>query len=762
MTWTWRPQPTWTLHRPTGTPDIDLTAWVQAWDVLYGTLYDADSGRWLIQTATGSLTLDNRSRRFDLTSSRSLVDDAMVRVPQPVSLRLGPSGETLWAGLAVMPAAIPLRPADTVDAELRGRYWQFLRNVIGWRQTDNGPLGRTPAEVARRLLRDSIGKRGSAPASNDVSPSSAWPTAISLRDVAVDETGGNAWNRLAHALASIPYEDAYGRPGIAAMSQAASGRSIDFPTVDALDHSTLSTVGTVQLWGIDAVAKQYTEGAAATLASQSGITGTRSVTLRYDYPADVIGVEWGSPQLAEPGWTIVDWSALPAPDRSRADILRAVVRRDASARPGDQTISFPGKLLTLSASNLTSAVSLPSSALPNRLLARQQQTPPWIDLAAPGAGLGDYGSMVGYMNEKKNTATLHYPLWARTETTRLPTHLTARTGILVPGSVSRYRVAGDSQIDMITGLVHLSGRAADVPYASVTGWTYSGAATATHPILTGIPIPDPTVYPLPYDIPQIPDPTPTPSSDPAGIAVGDGGVIVDIATGDVVTVAGADRFSRLWWTDGAIAVGNNRGGVVVDVADGAVLRTVAGTATLYDVDGGVAVGQQILGSDPARIVDVAAGTILRTATPETLYGIDGGVAVGDGGVIVDVATGRLLRRVASRPTLRAVDGGIAVGWTASFGGVIVDVATGDVLHTLDRTQLWAVDGGIAVGWTLSFDGVIVDVATGDVLHTLSETRLFGIGGGIAVGQGGDAYLVADGSPLYIGRTQAWLRAVHRG
>ena len=95
-----------------------------------------------------------------------------------------------------------------------------------------------------------------------------------------------------------------------------------------------------------------------------------------------------------------------------------------------------------------------------------------------------------------------------------------------PAAVGR---DGQRSVDMITGLVQLAGRADQVPTATVTGWTASGAGTADDPIVTGIGLPDlPDGVPTPWTIPTIADPIPTsaPSGPPTHRRISSGDVFI--------------------------------------------------------------------------------------------------------------------------------------------------------------------------------------------------------------------------------------------
>lgn len=515
--WEFTPTPTWTL-RLAGDVSVDLTPWVLDWDVTYGTRWVPASGAWSLQTASGSLTLDAAGGGIVAGAADPLIPLSAVSTPQAVLLSLGPGGETLWQGVAVVRLPAGLTPAETVTWELRSRMWQVLRGPLLWRQRDNSATGSTPREVCRRVLRDAVGATDSDPSLDLLSPASVWPTGLRLRDVTLAESGGSAWNRLAHTLGCIPFEDSQGRLGMAAVQGVGQGRQTGVPAGQMpLRGSELVTIGTPQLWQLDVVSRNFHFGAEAETLITTGEAGnTIGVSVSYPYPADTIGVEWSDPQpTANAGWSIVGFTATPAPDRSRADILRCVLRRDDdSAQPSG--VKFIGWRLTVAGSDVVNTVDggLPDSIDPQRL--RTQTTGPWIDHTDSAFSLDAHAKAIAFANELKVQGRLILPLWSRDETSRVIGHVDGRTGQLVPGSVSRYRADATATVDLITGLVGLAGAAEQVPSATVTGWTASGAGTAAEPVVTGIDLPDlPDGVPTPWTVPGQAHPIPS-GPQPAG------------------------------------------------------------------------------------------------------------------------------------------------------------------------------------------------------------------------------------------------------
>ena len=506
--WTWRPPPTWTLKLARG--DVDLTPLTLEWDVAYGCSFDAAAGQWAVQTATGSLVLDNRSRAFEPGSPDAIITSGDVAVPQLVVLSLGAGGETLWQGAAVLKAAAHLRGDATVVWRLHGYYWQVLRSPLEWRQIDNTDAGSTPYTVTRRILRDAV---DGAPALDITSRASVYPDVIRFQDLTLAETGGAAWNRLGQAMGCIPFEDSNGLLGMSAMHRMAEGQQRVVPdTMRALDDSTLQSVGTMSLWSIDVVTRDFAPAPLSVLVTTGAGASTRSEVIRYDYPDDVVGVEWAPPTPTAAGWSIATWRALPAQDGSRADTVRCVIVRDNDqAQPSG--VTYRGRVLSPTGGR-TISLAHPPIAAAGLLRSRRQTTPPWVVHGAVGY-LAPFEAMLGFVNEQKVTATLRYPLWAPTEEDRLPTHLSGdRQGLLVPGSMSRYRIDADRQIDMITGLVHLQGSAVDEPSATITGVTYSAASEFTGLPLDPLPDDLPRPWMIPPPGPPVYGPTPLPPLPP--------------------------------------------------------------------------------------------------------------------------------------------------------------------------------------------------------------------------------------------------------
>ena len=520
MTWAYRPDVSWTLIRGSGA-DLDLTPWVLAWEVTYGAAYDPGSGRWTVQSAVGRLRLDNADRRFDLTASAALITSQMVSIPQPVQVAIG--GVVAWRGLALIRAQLPLRAGSTVEWGLRGRYWQQLRRLMTWLpRLSSGVLpGLSVHETARQLLRDTLGEAISSPSLDVTSSVSGWPTRIKLRDVAIDETGGQAWNRLAHAAASIPFEDRFGRLGMAALSQAAAGRITAYPAgLRPLDDGELTTEGTMALWGLDVAATDITAGVVETLVTtpQGGVT--RKVTARYDLPADVKAVRWATPTpTAAAGWSIVDSESYPAPDRSRADIVSALLRKDvSSAQPSG--VNFRGAKLTADGEDLIYPVDVVPYSTARIGQQQRQQTPPWLDPSAGPPDLRDYAALLQFVNEQKVRFSLTYPLWAESQSQALPIQSPGRGGFFVPGVTTRFPVGDGVEVDGLIASVRFAGGRRVVPTATVDGWTYSGSSGKF-----GLPI-TPAVWPKPFDVPEPQPNVPTLTLDDVQAVVNHGNAAI--------------------------------------------------------------------------------------------------------------------------------------------------------------------------------------------------------------------------------------------
>ena len=562
MTWTWRPTPTWTLKLARG--DVDLTPHLLEWDVAYGCSFDAGSGQWTIQTATGSLVLDNRLRAFDLGSPAAIITSADVAVPQLVVLSLGAGGETLWQGAVILSASARLRGDAAVRWQLRGHYFQVFRSLVEWRQVDNSDVGSTPHELIRRVLRDAV---DGDEALDVTSPASVWPDNIQFQDVTLAETGGAAWNRLGQSMGSIPFEDSNGLPGMSAMHKMAEGQQRDIPdSMRALDDSALHSAATLSLWSLDVVTRDFVAAHQTTLVTTGAQNETHAEAVRFDLPDDVIGVEWVAPQpTAAAGWTILYWRAYPSQDRTRADTVRCVIRKDDDMPGNPSGVRYIGRLLTPLSDTFVNIAHPPIDAA-GLLRSRRQSTPPWVKRTANF--LTAFYAMNRFVNEQKVTATLRYPLWAVAEADRLPTHISDRGGLLVPGSMSRYRIDADRQIDMITGLVHLEGSAVTEPTATISGVTYSGASNYTGWIEL-LPR-DVSAFILPAAVHPVYGPTPLSLIPPTPILAVNGATVTVIWP---ETLGAVDIRRREVITAGIVAVN-----VIAEDEDG----TVSGISRTYD------------------------------------------------------------------------------------------------------------------------------------------------------------------------------------
>ena len=588
--WAWRPQPTWTLTRAGGRSPVDLSDRALDWDVMHGCDWSPADGRWSLQTAAGHVELDNRDGAFDPGGAGSLIVAADTLTPLPITLQLGAGGATLWQGVADVHGSRRLRGDDTVTWELHGRWWQLVRRRWQWRQP--GSVDVDAAELCRRILRDAAG----AAASADLrSPASAWPSGVKLRDVTLDATGGVAWQQLAQTLAGLPIEDGRGLLGIAALD-AASRTTAYPPGQAALAESTVDTVGSPELWGIDVAQRTWTDGAAEQLAATAAQAGTRQHAARYDLDAATASVAWTRAVPTEPqGWTVVDWWAAPAPDGSRADILRAVLRQDSdSARPSG--VQWWGQRRTAAATRLI-AVTPPPAVAAGRTVT-PIQTPPWI---APGSPTAAHDRWVGWASEAKIRARLDYALWGDSAADVPQPNLGTRAGQLVPGSVSRYGVDGsgqpDGELDLITCLVRYRGGPRRVPTATVHGWTDSAARGRTSRLDLG------SGWPAPFDIPAAPAPVP-PGAVPRS---GDWTELSLRYSGRRADSPRAPAALEDWWS-----------------ADGRPIQVGVGVRTGWPPD--------VTRRMPTLIVIVSAGGITLYGTvPDNLRDVDGiEVAVGAG------------------------------------------------------------------------------------------------------------------------------------
>ena len=474
MTWTWRPTPTWTLKLARG--DVDLTPHLLEWDVAYGCSFDAGSGQWTIQTATGSLVLDNRLRAFDLGSPAAIITSADVAVPQLVVLSLGAGGETLWQGAVILSASARLRGDAAVRWQLRGHYFQVFRSLVEWRQVDNSDVGSTPHELIRRVLRDAV---DGDEALDVTSPASVWPDNIQFQDVTLAETGGAAWNRLGQSMGSIPFEDSNGLPGMSAMHKMAEGQQRDIPdSMRALDDSALHSAATLSLWSLDVVTRDFVAAHGDDARHDRGAERNtrRGDQIRFARRRARCRMGRSAADSGRGGGRSSYWRAYPSQDRTRADTVRCVIRKDDDMPGNPSGVRYIGRLLTPLSDTFVN-IAHPPIAAAGLLQSRRQSTPPWVK-RTPNF-LTAFYAMNRFVNEQKVTATLRYPLWAVAEADRLPTHISDRGGLLVPGSMSRYRIDADRQIDMITGLVHLEGSAVTEPTATISGVTYSGASNYT-------------------------------------------------------------------------------------------------------------------------------------------------------------------------------------------------------------------------------------------------------------------------------------------
>lgn len=523
MSYGYRPEPVWRLYSLDGQPPIDISDDALSWAVKFGCSYDPTTGRFRLLSARGFIELDNKDGHYDTANTVARrISDVTAAVPRLIELVL--AGETLWQGYAVVRAQLLLTPGRTVVWELRGRYWQELRRHIQWRQTNQTVVGATSLAIGTGLLAEALDNSGIAALAPGSTETTDWYQQHSL----FTGTLAASWNLLAWATASLPFEDRAGRLGLSAVTSLTVGRQTTAPaTQRALEPSTIESIPTVNKWTMVARARNLVAvNTPVKIRSPNLRAGeTTQIYVRWPYPGDVVTVDWAEAPVTDSAHTTVDdWRVVPAADGSRTDVLIARVTNTAMAPPatGPWWIEISGTAYTLDSQNPyieTAATYLGS--LPS-LGAARQEPPPWVTWT-PLAGIRPqdpdvqsttlaYIKMSQLLNEAKLGAELHYDLWADTPANRMPSNVNDRSGQLVPGSMSLYRIDATTTAEMLTLAVELVGGQGRRPQAIIDTISTSEGSGITDGTQYPIPIPDPdTPGPIP-DPPDTPTPTPPPGT----------------------------------------------------------------------------------------------------------------------------------------------------------------------------------------------------------------------------------------------------------
>ena len=517
MEFEFAPQPKWTVQASPGNAGtVDISALALDWAVKFGCRYDPNTGRWLPVFASGHLTLDNGAAtgaRFETGSPRALLTAAQAAVPLFVTLSL--ADETLWQGLALVEMGLSLAEDDTVTWQLVSRYWQPLQTPTLWRQTQSGVTHQRPQAMLLSMLGQTLGDAG-LPV---LSPVSRWPRKLFLQGVVLRGTLGQNLSRLAHTCGVIPFEDRTGLIGMSSLEEISDGRQTANPPASQLPvgRPKVRSVSTQSRWSMEVLAQNASSSGREQLVSFTADSYTRGqeveTLIRYTYPAQTLWVNYEDPVAVDANVAILSHSIEPDnTGAERADIITVRWRYDGNQNP-NTTFRVWGSRVNLDAANPYDIREFSySDALP-AVQARTQKTDPWVDWFVRVGSVTDgqtWRTMTQFLNEAKARAVLTYPLWALTAADRIQSNISGRTGQLVPASVSRYRVKPGAVIDGVTETIELRGAADLVPTVTIEAITASGAATPDAPVATGITIPPPNVYPIPFEIPPPPAPTNTP------------------------------------------------------------------------------------------------------------------------------------------------------------------------------------------------------------------------------------------------------------
>ena len=514
----WRPPVTWWLYVVDGSPPIDISDDVLEWTVNFGCHYEEESGRFRLVTARGYVIMDNKRGHYDAASPNTRLTPIATATPRPIECRLG--DEVLWQGYAVVRSQRGLTPGRTVQWQLRGRLWQALRRVVQWRQTDNSSQRSLVTVIGSDLLAHAVGSDDA-----ELSPASTTSNVWYLKYAAFTDTLAADWNLLGWVGASIPFEDRAGRLGLSAVSRLADGRQHTVPaTQRALIESEIESMGTMSNWSLVASGRNLVEDTATIVRFSSGPLehDTTSLILRtFVYPPGIVAVDWDRFVVDSPN-TVLDPARQfigPAPDGSLADYMLVAVTTGTVG--GERSFDAVGTAWVLDpAGPYDERLAWYQNSLPETRTALQTP-PPWANWAQlvgrlPGdvvqSSIAPYETMVQLLNEAKLRCKLAFPLWAPTEAGRMTSNASGRSGQLVPGSVSRYRLTATSTIDLLTLNVTLRGAQGADPQAVIEGMTTSGGSGISDGSAYVLPIPDPDTriqIPLPPAVDTLGPPAPT-------------------------------------------------------------------------------------------------------------------------------------------------------------------------------------------------------------------------------------------------------------
>ena len=541
-----------TLALSTG--NVDITPEVVDFRVRYGTAFDPYNARWKPETSKGHIVISTHTGRFTEGHADNLLTDA--ELTGPLTLTFGSTAEpTVWSGQVLARPVIPIDPAADMAWAVTGTYDTVLGAPFRWRHvsyTDTVASYPDPLTFARNMI-DAAGRQ----AGIGVAPfvGAAFPPSRVMVDAAsvgpgvewiyprVNGTLVQNWSEIARYAGCIPYVTHTGRVGMKSIPTIRDGTVGAVPASQSFQLPSQLRIFPKQApWELELAGSMgQAAGPVSTLATimvtlddrdddTTEFVGTGTIDVPFG--TGVADVLWQRSPTAPAGATKVTVTVEPLIG-SNADRLTVEVR--ASTRPsGPITVPLMGRTIT---THETTSTPIRSGDGPYQPL----PDPGWINYSSTEPPeLTAFTAWVEVLNNKFYRLQARYPL--------LDTSIAQRT----PGTLARYGIDPERELQAMCELVELRWRNDRVPTATITAVDLFEVGILGPGVAPPKPPPPPVMYPG----------TPATASDPHG-SVGTFDHMRWVARYDPGVELTGQNFYRVY-----DALGNYSGGFTMDLDDG--------------------------------------------------------------------------------------------------------------------------------------------------------------------------------------------------
>ena len=404
MAYRYRPAPRWLAFD--GSKFVDLSRRVNGWDFSHGTDLHFSEAAFGIRPAQGFLRLDNSGGDFSPGNWQG-----------PVPVVYGVGGVNVWTGFAQSVGALPTGARDEIRWPLNSGLWRKYRKPARFTQRDQTKANSTPNGVLLQMLTSLADDDNGVLRLSGRTPA-AWlsdarqdPKDWFLRYVRSTGTLARLINDLAAASMCIPFEDRFGRIGLASLvdqNKDAAPNTGESQHVQAVG-SFLGEVASLDLWGVQVAGLAGAPSTAFTLSQQfqipAGVSGPFLATFEYPYPDGTVHVDWAK-GATPPNVTyeIVSVEALPY---TLGDSITVAFGGTSTQPFALEVVGTP----VIDAARFTVSRRVHTQGASFSAATEFYEIEPWVNLDDSDSTLAPAGGVAQFFSAQRVNPTLRYAMW---------------------------------------------------------------------------------------------------------------------------------------------------------------------------------------------------------------------------------------------------------------------------------------------------------------------------------------------------------------